>query len=431
MTKKKRITTVWMLSVVFYLFSAAAGNAAASDKYKVIADSLRVRSEPSLKASVVGSLNSGDVVAVSKESHGWLQVKSGKLTGWVAGYYLKKDGSVETASAEQPNSTPAGEPKADTPAKAATEPAQAADKPKAEEGAVVSELGQAGAEPAESATDTPPDDQAPVQEEPPADAIAVGGTVYVTADVLRVRSAPGLDQKIAGSVYAGEGLAVLELGSEWMKVETGKGLVGWVAAQYVSAAAPVPDKKPAKAVEGPLTGRIVTVDPGHGGSDPGMVGVKHKTYEKDLNLSTSLYLKEELEKLGAKVVMTRTQDDEKPELSQRVRIAEEAGSDAFISVHYNSSPKKVSGTLTFYYSQQDDRKLARAVESELAEGIGLKSNGIAYGNFHVLRENDVPAALVELGFLTNEKDEEIARTEEYQRAAAAAIAQGLVNYLSS
>jgi N-acetylmuramoyl-L-alanine amidase len=254
--------------------------------------------------------------------------------------------------------------------------------------------------------------------------------VYVTADALRVRSAPGLDQKVAGAVYNGDGLTVLELGAEWVKVEAAQGLVGWVAAQYVSTTAPAPDKTPAK-VEGPLTGRIVTVDPGHGGSDPGMVGVKHKTYEKDLNLSTSLYLKEELEKLGAKVVMTRTKDDEKPELSQRVRIAEEAGSDAFISVHYNSSPKKVSGTLTFYYSQQDDRKLARAVESELAKGIGLKSNGIAYGNFHVLRENDVPAALVELGFLTNEKDEEIARTEEYQRAAAAAIAQGLVNYLSS
>ena len=67
----------------------------------------------------------------------------------------------------------------------------------------------------------------------------------------------------------------------------------------------------------------------------------------------------------------------------------------------------------------------------MADGIGLKSNGIAYGNFHVLRENAVPSALVELGFLTNEKDEEIARTEQYQRAAAAAIAKGLTAYLSA
>jgi N-acetylmuramoyl-L-alanine amidase len=427
MTKKKLITTVWMLSVVFYLFSAGTGNAAASDKYKVIADSLRVRSEPTLKASVIGSLKSGDVVAVTKESHGWLQVKSGKLSGWVAGYYLKKS-DVETAAAAKPEDKP----KAEAPAKASEEPktdepAKQADKPKAEVDAAVEE-GQSAAEPAKPAADVSADEPASEQEEKPAGELAVGGKVYVTADALRVRSAPGLDRKVAGAVYHGDELTVLELGEEWVKVEAAQGLIGWVAAQYVSTATPA--KTPAN-VEGPLTGRIIAVDPGHGGNDPGMVGVKHKTYEKDLNLSTSLYLKEELEKLGAKVVMTRTEDDEKPELSERVRIAEEAGSDAFISVHYNSSPKKVSGTLTFYYSQQDDRKLARAVESELAKGIGLKSNGISYGNFHVLRENDVPAALVELGFLTNEKDEEIARTEEYQRAAAAAIAQGLVNYLSS
>jgi N-acetylmuramoyl-L-alanine amidase len=111
MTKKKLITTVWMLSVVFYLFSGGIGNAAGSDKYKVIADSLRVRSQPSLKASVIGSLKGGDVVAVTKESDGWLQVKAGKLSGWVAGNYLQKSGKVETASAEKPNSTPQAETK--------------------------------------------------------------------------------------------------------------------------------------------------------------------------------------------------------------------------------------------------------------------------------------------------------------------------------
>src|SRR5690606_3171526 len=119
----------------------------------------------------------------------------------------------------------------------------------------------------------------------------------------------------------------------------------------------------------PLSGRIVAIDPGHGGNDPGMIGVKHKTYEKDLNLTTSNYLAQELERLGAKVVMTRTKDEQKPELSERVRIAEDAGADAFVSVHYNSSPKKSSGTLTFYYSERDDRELARAIDRRLADGI--------------------------------------------------------------
>ena len=99
MHNRKRLMTVWMLSVVLYLFSAGAGNAAAGEQYKVIADSLNVRSEPNLKAGVIGSLKNGDVVAAVKESHGWYQVKLGAVSGWVAGYYLVKDDGVETASA--------------------------------------------------------------------------------------------------------------------------------------------------------------------------------------------------------------------------------------------------------------------------------------------------------------------------------------------
>jgi len=388
MRMRERLTTVWMLIVVLSMFSAGSGNAAASDKYKVIADSLNVRSEPSLKAGVIGSLKNGDVVDVAKESHGWYQVKLDAVSGWVAGYYLAKADGVETASADEPQGAEAGG--AEVPAAGAEADKDEPSKPKGE--------------------------------------LAVEGTAYVAADALRVRVGPGLEHKVAGAVYQGAALTVLELGNEWVKVKAADGLTGWVAVQYVSAEAP--DKSPANQA-GPLAGRMIAIDPGHGGNDPGMIGVKHKTYEKDLNLTTSNYLAQELEKLGAKVVMTRTKDEEKPELSERVRIAEEAGADAFVSVHYNSSPKKVSGTLTFYYAEQDDRQLARAIERELADGIGLKSNGIAYGNFHVLRENDVPAALVELGFLTNEKDEEIVRSEEYQRDAAAAIAKGLLTYLTT
>ena len=430
---RQRLTTVWILSVVLYLFSAAIGNAAASDKYKVIADSLNVRNEPSLKAAVVGSLRNGAVVSVTKESHGWYQVKADAVSGWVAGYYLKKADSVETASATVPPSAeplPADGPKPEEPA--------ASEQPKSGEPAPGgSKPDEAGGSPkdAEAGADAKPDagtdkgtDKSAEESSKQAGQLAVGGAAYVSADALRVRVGPGTGHKIAGTVYYGAELTVLESGEEWVKVRTAAGLTGWVSVQYASAEAP--GKAPARQA-GPLSGRIIAIDPGHGGNDPGMIGVKHKTYEKDLNLATSGYLAEELERLGAKVVMTRTKDDEKPELSARVRIAEEADADAFVSVHYNSSPNKASGTLTFYYSEQDDRQLARAIERELAAGIGLKSNGISYGNFHVLRENDVPAALVELGFLTNEKDEELVRTEEYQRAAAAAIAQGLITYLTT
>jgi N-acetylmuramoyl-L-alanine amidase len=88
----------------------------------------------------------------------------------------------------------------------------------------------------------------------------------------------------------------------------------------------------------------------------------------------------------------------------------------------------VSGTLTFFYSESDDLKLARAIETRLGQGIGLKSNGLSFGDYHILRENRIPATLVELGFLTNPTDESIVRKSSYQKKAAKAIAEGLADY---
>ncbi|WP_169091460.1 N-acetylmuramoyl-L-alanine amidase, partial [Paenibacillus sp. PL91] len=177
-------------------------------------------------------------------------------------------------------------------------------------------------------------------------------------------------------------------------------------------------------------GKVIVIDPGHGGEDPGMIGMKYETMEKELNLSTSFYLEDELCNRGARVLMTRTKEEERPNLSNRVKISESAGADAFVSIHYNSSEKNTSGILTFYYSETKDRPLARAIENRLADSIGLKSNGISFGNLHVLRENDTLSTLVELGFLSNAKDESIVRGSDYQKKAARAIAKGLEDYFS-
>ncbi|WP_036725014.1 N-acetylmuramoyl-L-alanine amidase family protein, partial [Paenibacillus forsythiae] len=179
-----------------------------------------------------------------------------------------------------------------------------------------------------------------------------------------------------------------------------------------------------------LRGKRIVVDPGHGGDDPGMIGTTYGTLEKDLNLQTALYLRDDLKAAGASVTMTRTRDDERPALFSRAGLAESVSADAFISIHFNSSPKKVSGTLTFFYSQSDDMKLARAIENRLGDGIGLKSNGVSFGNYQILRENETPATLVELGFLTNPGDESIIRKASYQRKAAQAIANGIADYFS-
>ncbi|MFC4779051.1 N-acetylmuramoyl-L-alanine amidase [Paenibacillus sp. GCM10023252] len=363
----KNITLSIMLAVLLLSLTIRPmnANAGAEGDYKVVADSLQVREEGSQSAKVIGSLKYGTIVSVSQEKYGWMQMKSSKVSGWVAGHYLKKiEGSAASSSS------------------GAAETASSPAKP------------------------------------------SIG---IVTGDSVRLREGPGTSYAVLGSVNKGDKLTIQESKTGWYHAKTAQGVLGWISSQFVSVSGIELASGPT-ASGGGLKGKVIVVDPGHGGSDPGMVGTTQHTEEKNLTLSTSILLADQLQRLGAKVILTRTKDSEKPSLADRVKISESAGADAFVSIHYNSSTKNNSGTLTFYYSEQKDRPLARSIEAKLSSGIGLKSNGISYGDYHVLRENDVPSALLELGFLTNESDEELVKTSGYQRKAAAAIASGLEAY---
>ncbi|UVI29775.1 N-acetylmuramoyl-L-alanine amidase [Paenibacillus spongiae] len=366
-----------IICIMLVLSSTTAVVARSGDTYtaKVIADSLNVRSEPNLNASIVGKMDSGELVSVSKEEHGWLKINSNGISGWVAGYYLKQVASgaiVKTSSASEGKA---------------------------------SSLSSAGS----------------------------SSQVTVNVDSLRLREGPGTTYSVVTGAVRGDVLSVSESRSGWLRVKTAAGETGWVSGQFVKETAGLSiassGNSSSKKSSGGLKGKVITVDPGHGGSDVGMIGTTHQTKEKDINLQTSFYLADELRSRGAKVIMTRTKDSEKPSLAGRVSTSKSAGSDVFVSIHYNSSPKSTSGTLSFYYSESRDVPLARAIEDKLSsQGIGLKSNGISFGDYHVLRENNVPSALIELGFLSNAKDEGVVRTKSYQKKAAKAIAEGLEDY---
>lgn len=364
---------VYLLILICGLISISGyipNRAEASGSYtaKVYTDSLNVRSEPSLESSIVGALKKHEMVTVSNEEHGWLRIKSDRVSGWAAGYYLKKvDGSVVTASA------------------------------------------------------TDPDDN--VQKS------SAATQATVLADSLRIRAGAGLNYKVLGGLTKGEVVTIMDNSEGWVRIQTPDGQIGWVSDRYIVKGTMQSAADSSGKSKG-LKGRVIVIDPGHGGDDPGMIGTNYETIEKELNLSTSFYLEDELRSRGARVLMTRTKEEEKPELSRRVKISESAGADAFVSIHYNSSENKTSGILTFYYSETKDRPLARAIENRLASGIGLKSNGISFGNLHVLRENETVSTLVELGFLSNAKDESIVRGSDYQKKAAKAIAKGLEDYFS-
>lgn len=419
------------------LTEAEAHAESAGSRYIVTASLLNVRSEPSLNATIIGRLVRGDQVEKMEEDDGWFRIRAGRLAGWVYAEYLKpadEDSGADDVFAPDAATTDRGQ----TPHTADVQTPPAADGRSGGAGEARGETDAGGLPDGMEAGDLPEGIEQRVIEgrgipspfkkldRSSGDMPAIAGqTGLVLGDSVRIRTGPGLQYDIQGYLNRGDRVAVIEDGGEWFRIETEGGLTGWMAAAYVRLSRD-------DGADGlPLRGRVIVVDPGHGGNDPGTIGTTYGTYEKTVNLSTSLYLKGELELLGATVILTRTEDDERPSLDERVRIADRSGADAFISIHYNSSATSASGILTFYYDERTDKLLAAAIEHRLdAAELGLASNGLAFGNFHVLRENGVPSVLLELGFLSNERDETLVRTESYQMDAARAVARGIADYFS-
>lgn len=181
-----------------------------------------------------------------------------------------------------------------------------------------------------------------------------------------------------------------------------------------------------------IAGKVIVVDAGHGGNDP---GANHGgANEKTITLRVSNFLAEELTKLGATVIRTRT-EDKFISLGDRSRIANEANADLFISIHVNSNSvaNTATGSKTFYHkTESQGLLLSTAIENEFKALGKLRSMGtwsdqrIYQSGFAVLRNTRMPGVLVETGFINNSKDRGVLITEAYQRQMAKAIAQALV-----
>lgn len=190
-----------------------------------------------------------------------------------------------------------------------------------------------------------------------------------------------------------------------------------------------------------LTGKVIVVDAGHGGIDPGAnrPGVR----EKDINLMVALQLKEVLNQYGAKVALSRQTDIELStecdseevkgryhrDLMARVEMVEESDADAFISIHANAvTSGKRHGAEVFYYAKSESGKaLANSIQTELRKITQAPPTPSAAGYF-VLRRNKIPAALIEVGYITNKDERLLLQAPEYQRKLAEAIAAGINNF---
>ena len=181
---------------------------------------------------------------------------------------------------------------------------------------------------------------------------------------------------------------------------------------------------------GGLKGKKITLDAGHGGSDPGAIGASG-TREKDVTLKITKKVQELLKKKGAKVSMTRTGDkdvygpnaSDVQELQARVDVAEDNDADAFISIHINSSTNKnVGGFSSYYYPKtSNDARLAQAVQDRLVKNFGLDDLGIRKANFYVNKRCTMPSTLLELAFISNPKEEKLMKSNWYINKLAKSI----------
>lgn len=181
----------------------------------------------------------------------------------------------------------------------------------------------------------------------------------------------------------------------------------------------------------PLNGKVIALDPGHGGIDAGAISSRG-TREKEINLDVALRLKKRLEEAGARVIMTR-EDDSYLGLYERAAVVNRFNGVLAISLHVNShNNSKLRGVEVYYHPDRpSSRKLAEALFASIPESTGLTPRAIKASKELVFaRETQMPSVLVEMGFLSNRQEEDLFRKSEFREKLAAGLFQGILNYLA-
>lgn len=188
-------------------------------------------------------------------------------------------------------------------------------------------------------------------------------------------------------------------------------------------AAPSPNSRP-------IPGQpVVVLDPGHGGADPGAVGI-NGIQEKQIVMAISRQVAAILQAQGITVVLTR-QGDEEIDLQPRVDTAEQANANLFVSIHANAislDRPEVNGVETYYYSDLGAR-FAEVLHRRVLGVTGMGDRGVRQARFYVLRRTSMPAVLIETGFVTGAIDAPQLTNPIWQGRMSSAIAQGILDYL--
>ena len=208
------------------------------------------------------------------------------------------------------------------------------------------------------------------------------------------------------------------------------------AGAIAAAAVPVAQDTQTGSLDPALSGRIIVVDAGHGGEDPGAAGVSG-VFESELNLRVAALLKRRLEEAGAKVVMTREDenalaDTKAADMAKRKDIIAGSGADIAVSVHMNyfGDPSVSGPVVLFMYGSAEGEKLAGAVMESLNAELAPKVPGTARyeKDIFILKCGAQPSILVECGYLSNPEEEGKLKDADYQDRIAKAVCAGITAY---
>ena len=193
-----------------------------------------------------------------------------------------------------------------------------------------------------------------------------------------------------------------------------------------------------KANELPLINKIIYLDPGHGGVDPG--SIYKDIYEKDINLQICLKLQKNLEEMGATVYLTRyddydlstpnTRTRKKSDLNNRVRLMNDSNADMYISIHLNATnSKKWMGAQTFYDDvNPENKKIAQIMQEELKNNLNTNREIDEISNMLLNRKVTIPGVLIEVGFLSNDNERYLLKKDDYQEKISQTIVKGILKY---
>lgn len=380
---------------------------------------INVRSGPGLSNDIIKQIKKGDTIEIIEEQDKWYKVKlDDRSEGWVASWLVANSSSSAITSVK---------------AKVNTDKTKLREQPDTS-GTIISELKKDAevivTNEANGWSNVELDGQSgwifsdllTIEKNDESNEVTIS-KLYARQNETKIRETPAIDSNVVSTIDLGDTIKLLSSEGDWYKVELKDGATGYVANWVVSSAKPNKNTNVTSIAEA-----TIMLDAGHGGSDAGSISNNGEIYEKVITLATVNYVKKELQKYGANVLLTRD-DDSLVDLPEIANKSNRANADIFISFHYDSTEGSniASGTTTYFYHDKH-KLLANTINDHLEHELPLPNRGVEFGDFQVLRDNNQPAVLLELGYMNSDYDLSEFQTKTYQKKVAAAVTKALVEY---